>query len=70
MGITFPAWDRVITASIHSADGRLIRSLDISDTRRFFWDGTAHNGHRAGPGHYYLHLAGDGTTRAYHLICY
>lgn len=70
MDISFPAWDRVITASIHSADGRVIRSLDISDTRRFFWDGTAHGGHRSGPGHYYLHLTGAGTVRSYHLICY
>ena len=70
MDISFPAWDRVITASIHSADGRVIRSLDISDTRRFFWDGIAHDGHRTGPGHYYLHLTGAGTARSYHLICY
>jgi flagellar hook assembly protein FlgD len=70
MELSFPARDRVTAASICTADGRLIRSLDISDSRRFFWDGKAQNGHSAGPGQYYLHCAGASTTRSFHLICY
>jgi hypothetical protein len=70
MELSFPARDRVTAASICTADGRLIRSLDISDSRRIFWDGKAQNGHSAGPGQYYLHCAGASTTRSFHLICY
>ncbi|HMD68833.1 MAG TPA: twin-arginine translocation signal domain-containing protein [Chitinivibrionales bacterium] len=64
---SFPASEAVLSASICSADGRLICSLRPQAPRRFVWDGSTSLGARAGRGWYYLHVKGARTTRSFHL---
>jgi|WetSurMetagenome_2_1015567.scaffolds.fasta_scaffold00045_5 hypothetical protein len=64
---SFPASERIVNATICTADGRLVCNLRRLSERRFAWDMGFANGARAAHLWHYLHVTGTRCSRSFHL---